>query len=252
MPFPPGQDSYPPPQIPDATSPHTAPSVGSPANPSTVVRQYDYSALAPASSVRGEWAAPNAALDTSPRNPNIHPDLAADYTQSSDARLNLGFLLDSDQRVARMRNGISPEQSSNSNRDAHSGPHSALPRIGEASCPLDALLMDFLAERQRMAAQGVSSEVLVGPLYPNFNALLNRGTSHYSHPLSKLFTDILRTFPDLSNLPEQVAVVHIMFLLMRWCCEPTKANYERMPEWIRPRPTQLFTVHPLWLDYLPW
>jgi hypothetical protein len=89
-------------------------------------------------------------------------------------------------------------------------------------------------------------------MYPNFNALLDRGTSHYSHPLSKVFTDILRTFPDLSNLPEQVAVVYIMFLVMRWCIEPTKANYDRLPEWVRPIPSQLFTEHPAWLDYLPW
>ena len=33
---------------------------------------------------------------------------------------------------------------------------------------------------------------------------------------------------------------------------PTQANYERLPDWYTPRPSQLFTPHPAWLDYLPW
>ena len=43
-----------------------------------------------------------------------------------------------------------------------------------------------------------------------------------------------------------------MFLLMRWQIYPTSDNYERMPEWMTPRPSQLFTPHPAWIDYLPW
>jgi len=42
-----------------------------------------------------------------------------------------------------------------------------------------------------------------------------------------------------------------MYLVIRWHVEPTRANYELIPEWITPRPAQLFTAHPHWLDYLP-
>lgn len=45
--------------------------------------------------------------------------------------------------------------------------------------------------------------------------------------------------------------MYIMFLVMRWVVEPTRANYELLPEWITPRPSQLFTPHPHWLDYQP-
>ncbi|KAF2421551.1 hypothetical protein EJ08DRAFT_672921 [Tothia fuscella] len=243
MPFQPDQSAYAPPSMPapDMISPDA--SAGSIASPEA--RHYQYSGMEQPQireHPRAGWT---------PTDPNIHPDLAAAYNQSSDERLNVVFLLDSNHRIATSSNALPPEQ--NSARDTRSGPHSALPRHGEATCPLDALLLDFLAQRRTLAAQGsVTSAELVGPPYPNFNALLNGSTSHYNHPLSKVFTDILRTFPDLSNLPEQVAVVHIMFLVMRWSCEPTKENYDRMPEWIRPRPTQLFTVHPMWFDYLPW
>jgi hypothetical protein len=120
------------------------------------------------------------------------------------------------------------------------------------TCTLDAILLDFLHHRQREAASGVPKQKLVGPPYPSVSSLLNPEKGAYSHPLSKVFTDILRTFPDISSLPAQVAVLYAMFLLMRWQIYPTPENYDRLPEWLTPRPSQLITPHPAWIDYLPW
>lgn len=75
------------------------------------------------------------------------------------------------------------------------------------ACPLDGLLLDFLAERRQKAIEGVPSKELVGPDYPSVVTLLDPKRSPCSHPLSKVFTDMLVTFPDLSTLPEQVAVL---------------------------------------------
>ncbi|KAJ6109281.1 hypothetical protein N7486_001515 [Penicillium sp. IBT 16267x] len=120
------------------------------------------------------------------------------------------------------------------------------------TCTLDSILMDFLDNRQREAAQGIPRQKLAGPPYPSVSSLLNPEKSVNSHPVSKVFTDILRTFPDISSLPEQVAVLFTMFLLMRWQIYPTQENYDRLPEWLTPRPTQLFSPHPVWIDYIPW
>ncbi|KAE8153843.1 hypothetical protein BDV25DRAFT_168133 [Aspergillus avenaceus] len=120
------------------------------------------------------------------------------------------------------------------------------------TCTLDAILLDFFHHRQHEAAQGVPRQKLVGPPYPSVSSLLNPEKGAFSHPLSKVFTDILRIFPDISSLPEQVGVLYLMFLLMRWQIYPTPENYERLPEWLTPRPSQLFTPHPAWIDYLPW
>ncbi|KAJ5752667.1 hypothetical protein N7520_009584 [Penicillium odoratum] len=120
------------------------------------------------------------------------------------------------------------------------------------TCTLDSILLDFLHNRQREAAQGIPRQKLVGPPYPSVSSLLNPEKSANSHPVSKVFTDILRTFPDISSLPEQVAVLYTMFLLMRWQIYPTQENYDRLPEWLTPRPTQLFQPHPAWIDYIPW
>lgn len=189
----------------------------------------------------------------------------------SGERLNLGFLLDHRQdESARqpMDNIRMPPVLAYSNIQ---GPASMTHHNGKSNnvfetlsayavpvqnigptCPLDGLLLDFLAERQQRAAEGVSSQKLVGPAYPSVSSLLNPERSLYSHPLSKFFTDILSTFPDLSALPEQVAVLYIMFLIMRWQISPTQEAYERLPEWVTPRPSQLFTPHPAWVDHIPW
>jgi len=118
--------------------------------------------------------------------------------------------------------------------------------------PLDRLLLDFVAERRQQAARGMSMEELLGPPYPSFEALLSdtKPTTTF-HPLTEVLTDILRTFPDLSTLPEKVGVLYIMFLLMRWQICPTRENYDRLPEWFSPRASQLFEAHPAWVDQVP-
>ncbi|KAG0648138.1 hypothetical protein D0Z07_5843 [Hyphodiscus hymeniophilus] len=195
-------------------------------------------------------------------------------------KLGLAFLLDGSQRTNKIPNGINgfhetgsifQQISRDSDRESsiHGGSsstasynspsngfemtgHAAPIRNGPPTCPLDSLLLDFLHERQQQAADGVATPKLVGPAYPSVSSLLNPACSVHSHPLSKVFTDILATFPELSTIPEKVAVLYIMFLVMRWQISPTQENYDRLPDWITPRPSQLFTPHPAWIDLLPW
>ncbi|KAL0263664.1 hypothetical protein SLS55_002645 [Diplodia seriata] len=139
---------------------------------------------------------------------NIHPDL--EFGQNSDERLGVNFLLDN---RAKLNNGLphgGPEGMQSSGLDFNGRPMEAwntLPRSLDATCPLDSLLLDFLAERHAQAAEGAPLKGLVGPAYPDFSYLLNPDKNDQSHPLSKVFTDILRTFPDISGLPERVAVL---------------------------------------------
>ena len=197
-------------------------------------------------------------------------------------RLGLDFLLDGTQRINKIPNGVNGAQETSSFQQIPRGSdrgspvhhrsnsasshgnfnagtpgleltgHSAPIRNGPPTCPLDSLLLDFLHERQQQAADGVATPKLVGPAYPSVSSLLNPARSVHSHPLSKVFTDILATFPDLSTLPEKVAVLYIMFLIMRWQIAPTQENYDRLPDWVTPRASQLFTPHPAWIDHLPW
>lgn len=196
-------------------------------------------------------------------------DLGLDLRASGE-KLDLNFLLDAQQSTRDTRQHApipgytqltsSPSHPSNpiltpkgspsypSQARAYANP---VRNIGP-TCPLDGLLLDFLAERQRRLAEGVPSSNLVGPAYPSVSSLLNPERSARAHPLSKVFTDIISTFPDLSTLPEQIAVLYVMFLVMRWQISPTAENYDRLPEWVTPRASQLFTPHPAWIDHLPW
>jgi flagellar motor protein MotB len=130
--------------------------------------------------------------------------------------------------------------------------HLRLPRNQEATCQLDSVMLDFMTERRRAAAQGTPSSSLVGPSYPSISSLLNPARAPKSHPLSKLFTDVLANLPDVSEIPELVACLYIMFLVMRWRIAPTQENYDRLPEWIRPIRAQLEVGHPIWFDNVPW
>ncbi|KAH1375524.1 hypothetical protein KXV22_004813 [Aspergillus fumigatus] len=195
-------------------------------------------------------------------------NLAHGLDFGTDERLGFNFLLDASQQVPRVE-GF--RRSTESFRPCQAdlppvytpspcgpAPEQPLPayktpiRNIAPTCTLDAILLDFLQSRQRKAAEGVPTQKLVGPPYPSVSSLLNPEKSVYSHPLSKVFVDILRAFPDISSLPEQVAVLYSMFLLMRWQIYPTPANYERLPDWLTPRPSQLLTPHPAWIDYIPW
>ncbi|KAH0416086.1 hypothetical protein KCU90_g14002, partial [Aureobasidium melanogenum] len=131
--------------------------------------------------------------------------------------------------------------------------HMRLPRnLETATCPLDSVMLDFTTERRKAAAQGTPSSSLVGPAYPSISSLLNPARAPKSHPLSKLFTDVLANLPEIDQIPEQVACLYIMFLVMRWRIAPTQENFERLPEWIRPIRSQLEVSHPIWFDNVPW
>lgn len=185
----------------------------------------------------------------------------------SEERLGFNFLLDASFNVPkvdplhRSNSETRPSQSTLSpiyphpmtTTSEHGPPAIAasIQNIG-ATCPLDTILLEFLQSRQRDAAQGISRQKLAGPPYPSVSSLLNPERSVYSHPVSKVFTDILRKFPDVATLPEQLAVLYHMFLLMRWQIYPTQENYERLPEWYRPCPAQLLLPHPAWMDYIAW
>ena len=120
------------------------------------------------------------------------------------------------------------------------------------TCTLDTMLLDFIRNRQQGVAQGIPKLDLAGPSYLSISSLLNAEKIAPSHSVSKLFADIRQTFLNMVSLPEQVAILYLMFLLLRWQTYPTPENYDRLPDWLAPRPCQLLTLHPAWMDYLPW
>ena len=81
------------------------------------------------------------------------------------------------------------------------------PKNINQTCPLDGLLLKFLADQRQRALEGVPTGELIGPPYPSFRSLINPQASDSSHALSRVFTDMLGKFPDISTLPEQVGIL---------------------------------------------
>ncbi|KAK7742236.1 hypothetical protein SLS62_010755 [Diatrype stigma] len=206
-------------------------------------------------------------------------DLLHNLDLGAGEQLQLNFLLDPSQRVNKFQNGL------HENYDPHSIHHLPLKRDwsstsypqhpdvsieqnllarseswvtysapinhSAATCTLDGLLLAFIRERRQRAAEGIPTQEIVGPRYPSVSSLLNPATSAYVHPMSKVFADILATFPGLCTLPEKVAVLYFMFLNMRWWINPSQETFDLLPAWARPVPAQLSLPHPPWIDHVP-
>ena len=183
------------------------------------------------------------------------PPPAAMQAQNNDKRLDLNYMLEP-----------KPHSASTSPISHHSPAyvpqptapekpiHARLPNNSTPSCPLDSLLLDFLTNRQKQLASGVPIREVAGPEYPFLMALKDPSSLHSSkcHPVSALLIDILSKFPDIYALPEKVAVLYIMFLILRWEICPCESCYHRLPEWMRPQKEQLEIPHPAWHEHVPW
>ncbi|KAK3707908.1 hypothetical protein LTR37_011760 [Vermiconidia calcicola] len=171
-------------------------------------------------------------------------------TQSNGERLGLAYVLEPQQRPSR----TSPTSQASAPYISEKPMHLRQTHNSAPTCPLDALLLDFLANRRQQIEAGVPVHEVAGPEYPFLRALQDPDApqSHNCHPVSALLIDILSKFPDMSMLPEKVAVLYNMFLLLRWQICPCKACYYSMPEWMRPTREQVDMQHAAWIDHVPW
>ncbi|RMY02225.1 hypothetical protein D0866_15676, partial [Hortaea werneckii] len=171
--------------------------------------------------------------------------------QNSGDRLGLSFLLD--------------QRQNEDKRSAASTPtdipaYARLPTHCEPTCVLDSLLADFIVSRRRLYASGASLSEVLGPEYPSFTALIQNTPDSderpAQHPISKVLVDILSKFPDISDLPERVAILYLMFLTVRWIIHPCQESWSRLPEWLKPVAEQVKMGkgegHAVWIDHVPW
>lgn len=204
------------------------------------------------------WAASRDALNH--QRDNLQRGLELN---DSGERLSFNFLLDSlgqkpqnpppqaQQTTSPVRRSAYPAIAPNLTDPTQTQtPWTSLPKHVPPTCPLDGLLLNFLHSRQRESNPDTTT--LLSPNYPSVSSLLNPSGGHRLDPLSQLMTDIISKFPNISELPEQAATLFAMFIFMRWLINPTQENYETIPEWSRPTPSQIFTPHPAWIDHIPW
>ncbi|KAH6869057.1 hypothetical protein B0T10DRAFT_501914 [Thelonectria olida] len=145
---------------------------------------------------------------------------------------------------------------SSSVMDAHRGgtPRSAFNVLCShlaPTCPLDQILSDFSNSRRDMITEGVAIETVIGPQRPTVKALLDTSLGPAVHPLSRIMSGVLSTFPSVHQ-NEKLAFFYLMCHTMRWQICPTKESYIAMPTWLRPTVMQITVPHAMWIDNIPW
>jgi hypothetical protein len=221
-----------------------------------------YGQFQDAASLGQQWNNPKGALEQ--QRDNLRRGLELNETGE---RLSFNFLLDNlntQQRplsVSQSNKPYSPPSGSysfNSAPPEEQRPWNTLPKLTEATCPLDSILLNLYNKARRDSSthsdsSGASTQQ--PPAMPSVMSLLNPSqlsSSPNIDTLSQTMADVTTRFPHINSIPNRVAVVYIMFVTARWFMYPSQENYERMPEWMQPRSSQLLLPHPAWMDYLPW
>ncbi|EWC44675.1 hypothetical protein DRE_06571 [Drechslerella stenobrocha 248] len=128
-----------------------------------------------------------------------------------------------------------------------------MPRHLPPTCILDRVYLEFLEEQARLhRVNGTPLSVLAGPPQPDVTFIVCPGLRPSRNGLTQVMAAIIDTFGDLVLLPERLAIVYVLYIWMRWAINPTQESYDNMPEYIKPRPSQLFTARPIWFDHMPW
>jgi hypothetical protein len=146
--------------------------------------------------------------------------------------------------------GFTPNQELSSGSDIWS----RLPTHTLPTCPLDEVVTDLIQTRRPYELLGGNSQEFQQRPFPSVHSLLNpedKMETEKSPVTSSIVTKIIQVM-TVPTLPEQLAILYFMGSVIRWLISPTESNYNSMPEWLRPTPTQISTPHPIWIDLFVW
>lgn len=133
---------------------------------------------------------------------------------------------------------------------------SLLPKHSGPTYRLDHVVADLIRNRLPYELTGGNVEEFQEHPFPSIPSLLNPVKEAKRSPVtSSIVTNIIHvaTVPTIkSNLPEQLAILYFMSSVIRWQISPTEANFNSLPEWCRPTPSQLAVPHPIWIDLIIW
>ncbi|PVH97919.1 hypothetical protein DM02DRAFT_657820 [Periconia macrospinosa] len=147
-------------------------------------------------------------------------------------------------------NGHTPPDSASSPNPLP--PYETIPLNVAPTCMSDQILQTFVESRWEAHAMQSAGRIPTYPDVPDLTALLDGRPNRVVDETSSVVGDIVRSYSEIDTLPKQVAVLYIMYSLMKWQVLRTKAAYEAVPEWLRPEPIQLKQPHASWIDRIPW
>ncbi|KIW03533.1 uncharacterized protein PV09_05294 [Verruconis gallopava] len=120
------------------------------------------------------------------------------------------------------------------------------------TCALDIVMTNLIQNRRAYEASGGNDQEFRKRAFPSIQSLLNPTYDAVKAPVTSTIVNNIIHVMTVPTLPEQIAILYVMSSVVRWQISPTEANYDKMPEWLRPTPSQLFTPHPPWIDMFIW
>ena len=120
-------------------------------------------------------------------------------------------------------------------------------RLVPPTGPVDSILIGLLQRQRSVAQSGSPKEAVIGSYSPSLKALLNPEHSNSVHPINSVISGLLQR-TALRALPEKAAALFVIHHLCQWQILPSEETYGNLPEWHVPRPSQLLTPHPIWID----
>ncbi|KAK6227380.1 hypothetical protein QIS74_00935 [Colletotrichum tabaci] len=210
-------------------------------------------ALHPSSSSSGE-ALTDRQMDTGSSSPSSPPPSGSFAVLANDLRIECTMWRGPVSRISMPGGGADdgdPPSPFPQTTRGHAAAHLIAPLHLPPTCPLDHILLDFVASRRAMVSRGAALEVVLGDPRPSVKALFDEASAASLHPLSALLSKVLATFPGLKR-PERLAFFYVMSLTIKWLVSLDRDHYIALPAWLRPTVTQVVTKHPIWLDNIPW
>ncbi|KAF2495878.1 hypothetical protein BU16DRAFT_359558 [Lophium mytilinum] len=115
-------------------------------------------------------------------------------------------------------------------------------------------LQMFMKQKRQMIQEGWSVEQVLGPLemYPTVNSCNSMTDSHSMTPNVCEWVVSMMSWMNIGRHPERMAMTLLGVLFLTWAIVPSEKNYQAMPPWMRPTPTQIIVPHPAWIDMIPW
>jgi hypothetical protein len=122
-------------------------------------------------------------------------------------------------------------------------------RLIPPSCPVDHLLIGIVQNLRGLIAAGASEAEVLGPYHPSLRIIAYPDQSEDGNALSTLIANLLQR-TQLIGLPEKAACMFVMYHLAQWQIAPSPETYSNLPEFHKPRASQLLTPHPIWASQI--
>lgn len=108
----------------------------------------------------------------------------------------------------------------------------------------------FLTENRAAIQAGKDAETICGK-HPDIRLCFGEDTSAESSELSKWAARLYCSRTGATTVTQAV-MMWASWYLMRWQIDPTPSNYEAIPRWFRPTPTQICVPHAEYIDFQIW